>query len=310
MMDSVLITGGNGFIGRSLIDHLIRETDFNIVSMQRRQIDCPTVEKDRVKIVYHDLANPFSKKLCDEIGEVEYIIHLAGKSTFEKGSPSNFMIDNVTGTMNLMEYSMKKKKIEKILYLSTAEVFGPSNPEHVFTEDDIKNPSSAYATTKVIAEDICRLYSSGCGVPALTAYAMNTFGPLQSPDKYIPLLIDKVGKGEEVHICLDRNNSAPNRRNYLYIEDLCSAILFLLQNGHAGERYNIASERETDNLELARLVSSILDKSLLYKLIERTPESPCLPKLSGKKLFSMGWRQKTTLEEGLKKMISHGIGEK
>jgi len=309
-MDSILITGGNGFIGKSLTEYLLKETDLEIVSMHRTDSVDSAMISDRVRTVYQDLSNPIQESVANEIGDVKYIVHLAGTSDFRDENPSRFLINNLTGTLNLMEYSKHSTSVEKVLYLSTAEVFGSSNPGHVFKEDDIKSPSSIYATTKLGAESICRLYKEFYNVPVVTAYAMNTFGPFQSPHKFIPLLIEKIRNEEEVHIYMDQDGVNPSRRNYLYIDDFCDAMWFLLTHGSSGERYNIASEIEVDNLELAHMISTLLDMRLRYRLVERVPDSPLLPKLSGKKLFNMGWSQKTRLKDGLEKIINHTVEEK
>jgi dTDP-glucose 4,6-dehydratase len=304
-MYDILITGANGFVGKSLTDYLLKETECNIVSMQRSNPIMPKVHPKRVKIIYQDLRTSVSHDNISEIGDIKYIVHLAGANGFENKDTSRYIEDNVSGTLNLLEYSKNLTNLEKVLYLSTAEVFGPPKPGFIFNEEDEKNPSSTYASTKLLAEDLCDLYNEIHDIPVLTAYAMNTFGPIQSRKKYIPLLIDKVSKGEEVDIYLDQTGEIPNRRNYLYIEDFCNAIWFLLNHGSAGEKYNIASRRETDNLELAESVSKLLNKNLIYKLVERKLCSPLLPQLSGEKLFKMGWQQKFSLEEGLKMMINN-----
>ena len=306
-MYNVLITGASGFIGRNLTEFLLRETKYNIVSMHRTYTaNQPYSSGKRLRAVCHDLKNPISKSVSAEIGEIHYIVHLAGMNGVYSipSEIEKFISNNVLATANLMEYARHNNRcVRKILYLSTAEVFGPAEPGHIFDEDDDKNPASLYANTKMNAESFCMLYEKSFSVPSITAYAMNTFGAYQQSNKFVPLLVEKIMKGEEVCIYMDQNGATPNRRNYLHIDDLCDAMLFLLHHGTPGQRYNIASEEESNNLKLAQLIAELLGKSLKYKLVERPPDSPLLPRLNGQKLLKMGWCQKMNLKEGLERAL-------
>jgi len=302
----VLITGGNGFLGRNLINFLLAKTDYKIIAIVRSKNQAPSVLNKRLQIVYHDLRNAFDDQHYEEIGDVDYIIHFAGATNIKKSiiGPIDFVMDNILGTANLLEYvRYNSKKLKQFLYFNTAEVFGYAPTGTIFKEDDMPRPSSPYAASKIAAQDLCMAYKNTYNIPVIVTYAMNIFGPYQSSEKFIPLIIKKITKEEKVNICLNIEKTTPNRRNYLHVEDLCDAILFLFEHGISGEKYNISAESESDNLKIAQIIAKLLNKELKWELIEQDSNSLALPRLSGEKLYKLGWRQKKTLKEGLKEMI-------
>ena len=309
-MSKILITGASGFVGYNLIDFVLRETEYEIISMNRSPTSIHSKLSGRIRNVHHDLKQPIGKKISKEIGKVDYIIHLAASTHIQKSilEPIGFVLDNVVGTANLLEFARKQASdIKKFFYLSTAEVFGPSATGLIFKDDDAFRPSSPYAATKIGAQELCMSYSNTYGIPVTIGCAMNSFGPHQSPQKFIPQTIQKILKGERVVIHLNSEGSAPNRRNYLHIDDLCDAILFLTHSGTPGEKYNIAASEESDNLSLAQMIADLLGKELEHELADRKKNSLALPRLNGEKLRNLGWQQKKTLREGMKELIEYTI---
>ena len=305
-MSKILITGGGGFLGRNLIDFLLRKTGHGIVSINRTKNSFSIESRDRVRVVYHDLRQEIDKNTSFEIGEVDYIIHLAAATCTKKSfvDPGNFIMDNVIGTTNLLEYVRRHVRgLKSLFYLSSAEIYGQSSSETIFTETDAPNPSSLYAVTKICAQELCISYKNLFKIPVVVGYAMNSFGPHQSSEKFIPSMLKKIMKGKKVSIHLNVEGSTPCRRNYLHIDDLCDAIMFLAENGDSGEKYNIVAKEESDNLKLAKMISKLLGKNLNYELIEQRQNPLVHPRLSGEKLQRLGWQQKKTLEEGLKELI-------
>jgi len=309
-MHRVLITGGSGFVGRNLIDFILRETEYEIVSMNRPKSGQYCENEGRIKHIHHDLRSPINNRASIEIGKVDYIIHLAASTHTQRSiiDPISFVLDNVVGTANLLEFARQQASdIKKLFYLSTAEVFGPSATGLIFKEDEAFRPSSPYAATKIGAQELCISYGNTYEVPVVIGHAMNAFGPHQSPQKFIPQTIQKILKGKRVIIHLNSAGAAPNRRNYLHVDDLCDAILFLAHNGVSGEKYNIAASEESDNLRLAQMIADLLGKELDHELADREKNSLALPRLSGEKLRNLGWQQKKTLREGMKELIEWTI---
>ena len=305
-VSKILITGGAGFLGASLIQHLLNETKHQIISIERPTRQSKFQNNSRVKVVYHDLQTPLEACSAKEMEGIEYIVHFASltnvATSIEK--PESFVINNVLGTTHLLEFARKNiTHLKQFLYFSTAEIFGRQPAGAVVDELGAIEAYSPYAATKIGAQEMCLSYKNAFNMPVVIAYAMNTFGPHQSQDKFIPLIIGKILRGEKVYIYLNAAGTAPNRRNYLHVDDLCDAILFLNRNGITGEKYNIAAEEESDNLKIAQMISRLLGKKLDYELIEQKQNSLTLPRLSGEKLQRLGWHQKKTLEEGLRKLI-------
>jgi len=261
-MCKILITGASGFLGRNLIDFFIRETEHKIVSMSRSNVS-PFFVSDRVKTISYDLKKPINKKVATEIGKIDYIIHLAALTQAKESvnRPIDYVMNNIVGTANLLEFARHNAKdLRQFLYFSTAEIFGHSLPGVVLKEDQFPDPRSPYAATKLAAQELCMSYMNTYGLPIIITYAMNVFGPYQSEEKFIPLLNKKISKEEKVLIYLNAEKSGPKKRNYLYVEDLCNAIHFLNNHGVPGEKYNIASTEESDNLKIAQLISKLLGK--------------------------------------------------
>ncbi len=301
-----LITGGAGFLGASLIDYLLKKTNYEIISIERPNRQSKFHNNDRVKIVYHDLCNPLENDQIKNVADIEYIIHFASLTDIETSikNPESFVINNVLGTTHLLEFARKSTpRLKRLLYFSTAEIFGRASIGEVLNEDSPIEAHSPYAATKVGAQEMCLSYKNIFNLPVVIVYVMNTFGPLQPKEKYIPLLVKKIIRGEKVAIHLNKNATAPNRRNYLYVDDLCDAILFLNNHATVGEKYVVASPEESDNLKIAQIVASLLDKELNYELVKQKRNSLALPRLSGKKLYELGWRPEKTLKEGLEEFI-------
>ena len=305
-MDTILITGGSGFLGRNLIDFLLRKTNYKIISIYRSIPTQPFKSNKRLKNVYCDLRNRIDYQTIKEIGSVDHIIHLAGLTCAKKSfvEPVEAIDNNMVGTANLLEYVRHHVvNLKQFLYFSTAEIFGSNSLTSIFKEDDPPNSNSPYAATKIGAQELCIAYKNTFGIPVVITYAMNSFGPHQSSDKFIPLLIRKISKGEKVFIHLNKKIDIPLKRNYLHIEDICGAILFLLKNGTPGEKYNIAAQKECDNLMLAQTIAKLLEKKLNYELIVQDHNILVHPRLSGEKLWRLGWYETKTLEEGLKEFV-------
>ena len=306
MTKSVLITGGSGFLGSNLIEFFVLNTDYKIFSISRRKIksDYPS---ERFTSIKHDLLRPLDGDLKAKLSKVEYIIHLAGSSDVENSAraPAETYKNNVITTINLLEFArLNVNKIKQFLFFSTAEIFGPSEDSRKFKESDRYNPCSLYAASKIAAQEICFTYSKFYDLPLIVTYVMNIYGKSQIKNKFISKMIKMISKEEKVFL---HANSGPDKRNYLHVQDICDSILFLMNNGVAGEKYNIVSEEDTDNLEIATIISKIFDKKLNYELVKPSEkyEHHTLSLLDGSKLKKMGWKSKIPLESGLRNFIKN-----
>jgi len=318
--ETVLITGGAGFIGHAIIEHLLRTTDFDIVSLDRLDTSgcldriSDVIAKNpswrrRTHVIWHDLKAPLSDHVIHKLGRIDYILHLAAGSHVNRSIqyPLEFVMDNVVGTCNLLNYAKERCETLKLfLYFSTDEVFGPAPPGTTFKENDRYNAKNPYAATKAAAEELCNAYANTYKLPVIVTHTMNAYGPRQHLEKFIPIVIKKLQNNESIVIHSDRGGTRPSSRRYLFSRDVAEAVRFLMLTHTIGEKYNVRADAETDNLTLAKMIASIMGKELRYELKypERTrPGNDFRYSVCGEKLQKMGWRQQTSLEQGLEETI-------
>ncbi len=322
-MTKVLITGICGFIGHHLAAYLLRETDWLIVGLDRIDSagDQNRITPDpRLVVVHHDLRaelNPgvsqivFSGRYRFDSGPFDYIAHLSAASHVERSvvDPIGFVQDNVIGTAHLLEFARKcLRHGGKTLYFSTDEVFGPA-PEGVsFGPYDPHTPNNPYAGTKSAAESLCPAWVNTFGLPIITSHCTNVFGEQQHPEKFIPMLIEKIRRGEKILIHADKTKTRPSSRFYTYVENVCSAVLTLLREPYKGyEKFNISGGEEISNLVVAQKVAELLGKPLKYELVDFVPGRPRHDQryaVDDSSLRELGWAPHVTFEEGLRRVVN------
>ena len=268
----ILVTGGCGFIGHHVIEHLLKNTDWEIVSLDRldtsgnlnrlTDINIWESEKKRVNIVHHDLKAPINGYVLRQIGNIDYILHLAASSHVDRSIeyPMGFVLDNVVGTCNLLDYARTLENLKLLLYFSTDEVFGPAEKGFKHKEWDRYKSGNPYAATKAGGEELCLSYNNTYGLPVIITHTMNVYGARQTSEKYIPMCIRKILSNEIITVHTNSEKTKAGSRFYIHARNVASAVLFLLDNYENGEKYNIVGEREIDNLELARMISDIIGK--------------------------------------------------
>ena len=319
--EKVLVTGGAGFIGHHIIENLLRDTDYDVVSLDRLDVsgDLSRLQdvlnknpewKSRFSVVWHDLKAPLNTLVCKRLGGVTHILHLAAGSHVDRSIqwPMEFVMDNVVGTANLLEYARNnlKDNLKFFLYFSTDEVFGPAEDGVFYKENDRYDSGNPYSASKAGAEELCVAYANTYQMPIMITHTMNVFGHRQHPEKYIPLVIDKVNKGEEVTIHANRECTEAGQRHYVHASDVAEAVLFLIEHGTVREKYNIVGEREVDNLELAMMIADIMEKPLKYKLVDfhsSRPGHDLRYALCGEKMKNLGWQPSKNFYERLREVV-------
>ena len=316
---NILITGGAGFIGHHVIEFFLENTNANIVSLDRIDISSNLGRlqallkknpewKKRLKVVWHDLKSPIGDYNCEALGDITHILHLAASSHVDRSiiNPLGFVMDNVVGTCNLLDYArLKCKNLKFFLYFSTDEVYGSAPKGVKYKENDRYRSTNPYAASKAGGEELCVAYHNTYKMPIIITHTMNVYGERQHPEKFIPLIMKKLLKQEELEIHSNRDLTEVTKRHYLYAKDVAYAIHFLMQNHTFGEKYNIAADNESNNLELALKISQMMNLPLKYKLVVPTsrPGNDFRYGVCGEKLHKMGWRQKFSLDYGLRKTI-------
>ena len=320
---TILITGGAGFIGHHIINKFLSNTNYHLISLDRLDysgtynriqeiIDNNPLWRKRIKIVWHDLKaeiNPITKK---QIGNPEIILHVAAASHVDRSieNPISFVLDNVVGTVNLLEFARKNKKLKKFLYFSTDEVFGPAPNNIRYSENDRYRSTNPYAATKAGAEELCVAYTNTYKMPIMITHTMNVFGERQHPEKFIPRIINSLIKKNEIIIHSDKTKKKPGSRFYIHADDVADAVLFLLSKGKIDQKYNIVGSKEISNLDLAKIIAKHLNKKLKFKMVDfhtARPGHDLRYALSGEKLKKMGWQPKKNIEKRIKQTVDWTI---
>lgn len=297
-MKKVLITGATGFIGSHLVEHLLKNTDWEIVILDRLDtasnpnrlvtMDNWDTFKSRVKLVFWDLKSEINSLISQQLGgPFDYIFHLAAGSHVDRSitDPMSFFMDNCIGTVNMLLYArygglkqvsdgagqevdvLPVEYAGKFLYFSTDEVFGPAPMTEEFTgykEWDRANPNNPYAAAKSAAEMACIAFANTYRMPIVITNTMNVYGERQHPERFVPLVIKKVLNGEKVTIHSTKDKKQAGKRHYLHARNICAAALWVMENGKTLDgsahqgRYNIVGEKEVDNLSMAQLIEKFV----------------------------------------------------
>jgi dTDP-glucose 4,6-dehydratase len=317
-MKNILITGGAGFIGSHVVEHILKNTDWNISIIDKlsyassgldRLKEIEAYNNERVRVFSADFSIPLSVGVRDEIGEVNYILHMGAEShvdnSIENAEP--FVRSNVLGTMYMLEYA-REVEPEAFVYFSTDEVFGPAPRGVSYREWDRYNSGNPYSASKAGGEELCLAYANTYGIPMIITHTMNVFGERQHFEKFIPLVVRKVLKGETVTIHANEAKTEAGSRFWIHARNVAAAVLFLLENGleERATKYNIVGEIEMNNLNLAQEIAEILGKKLKYEMTDfhsSRPGHDLRYALDGSKMEEMGWELPVDFTESFRKTI-------
>ncbi len=335
-MKRVLITGGAGFIAHHLIQYILKNTDWYIVTIDRLDYSgnlnrlnhilksFDDKDKSRVKVIFHDLKSEINPWIKKEIGDIDIILHLAAGSHVDRSInyPMEFILDNVVGTANILEYARllnDSKKLERFIYFSTDEVFGPAPPGVDYKENDRYNSTNPYSASKAGGEELSVAYENTYGLPVYITHTMNVFGERQHPEKFIPMCIKKIRDDETVTIHSDKSKTIPGSRHYIHAIDVAEAILFLLNTGIENEtdwggakcpKFNIVGSEEINNLELAKTIAYSQRKELKYEMVDfhsSRPGHDLRYSLSGEKMKKLGWTPKIKLSNRINQVVKWSL---
>jgi len=271
MKQTILITGGAGFIGSHVVRRFVgKYPEYLIVNADKLTYagnleNLSDIEKEKnYKFEKTDIVEKQSVLDLFEKYNFDGIIHLAAESHVDRSitSPDEFVFTNIVGTVNLLNAALNKWKNAfdgKLFYhISTDEVYGSLGKEGLFTEETAYDPKSPYSASKASSDHMVRAYNHTFGVPVVISNCSNNYGPNQFPEKLIPLVINNIKNNKPIPVY----GKGENIRDWLYVEDHASAIDLIFHRGKVGETYNIGGNNEWKNLDLILLLCRILDKKL------------------------------------------------
>lgn len=314
----ILVTGGAGFIGHHLCEHILKNSNWDIVVIDRlnyassgfdRLRDVKVYDNKRVKVFTHDITLPIVDGLKKEIGEVDYIVHMAAETHVDNSitNPEPFVMSNVIGTMRMLEYAKKLKNLKQFIYFSTDEVFGPAPGNTLYKEWDRYNSGNPYSASKAAGEELVLAWANTYKVPAIITHCMNVIGERQDVEKFVPKCIKACLTGEKVYIHSNKSKTKAGTRFYIHARNVADAVWFLIQRGYQGtDKFNIVGQQEIDNLTLAKKISKIVGKKINYEMVDfhsSRPGHDLRYGLNGDKMKTLGWVPPKSLEESLEKTI-------
>ncbi|WP_053820797.1 dTDP-glucose 4,6-dehydratase [Candidatus Pseudothioglobus singularis] len=272
MNKTFLVTGGAGFIGSELIRHLIENTEYKVVNIDKLTYSgnlqsLVSIETNENYIFEHiDICDEKELKRAFEVHKPDIVMHLAAESHVDRSidGPKDFIHTNIVGTFVLLEqvrnYWQKLEGIKKedfrFLHVSTDEVYGDLNgKEDFFTEETAYDPSSPYSASKASSDHLVRAWFRTYQLPVLITNCSNNYGPYQFPEKLIPHVILNAIEGKDLPIYGDGKQI----RDWLYVNDHVRALLTVALKGQVGETYNIGGNNEVQNIDVVEKICEILD---------------------------------------------------
>ena len=301
----LLITGGCGFIGSNFIRNMLEKyPDYKITNLDKLTY---AGNPDNLKDIESNPNYTFVKgDICDTdvvskvMQDVDQVIHFAAESHVDRSikDSSVFVTTNVLGTNTLLSCALEYD-IDKFIHVSTDEVYG-SIDEGSFIETDPLDPSSPYSSSKAGSDLLAMSYHTTYGLPVSITRCTNNFGPYQYPEKLIPLFITNLMEGEKVPVY----GSGLNIRDWIYVDDHCSGIDFVLNNGNCGEVYNIGGGSELTNLEITHMILEMLGKDeSMIRHVEDRKGHDLRYSLDCTKLKNMGWKLEFNFDTALKSTV-------
>ncbi len=325
--NTLLLTGGAGFIGSRLIAHLLKETEWSIINLDKlayagaahtvAQFD----DSPRHRFIRADICDHTALATVFDLYKPSGVLHLAAESHVDRSidGPEVFVKSNVWGTFTLLEACLAywrgldagRKSTFRLHHISTDEVYGElALGDPPFTETTPYSPRSPYSASKASSDHLVRAWYSTYGLPVVVSNCSNNFGPYQFPEKLIPLVIQKASRGEPIPVY----GTGDNVRDWLFVDDHAAALRLIFERGQTGETYNVGGDTELSNIDIVRHICAILD--------ELRPDDPVVPHAdlitfvadrpghdfryaidAGRLREELGWRPRTDFETGIRATV-------
>jgi dTDP-glucose 4,6-dehydratase len=335
-MKTILVTGGAGFAGHHVIEHILTTTSHNVIVLDSltyagrvdRLTDIDVYDPARVEIIWHDLRAPIHKHLADRLAKVTSVLHLAAESHVDRSitDPVPFVTNNFLATLNLLEWAREHGRLEHFVQISTDEVYGPAPANYAHKEwIDPMLPSNPYSASKVSQEALAISYWRTYGVPLTITNTMNLFGERQHPEKFLPMVIRNIALGNPVilhgkPVEVDEHTIwHPSERHWLHARNHADALLWIIDQTSPTmydnypnfketprpNRWHVAGERHSV-IEIAEIVAKILDKTLFIRWEDYHSSRPGHDHryaLDSTKIHEAGWNEPFSFDASIARTV-------
>lgn len=328
---TILVTGGAGFIGSAVCRLLHAQTGCRIVNLDKLSYAsspaalAAVADDPRYQFWRADLCDREALTSVFQHHRPDAVIHLAAESHVDRSidGPSDFVMSNVVGTFNLLEacrahmatLSEDARKRFRLVHVSTDEVYGSLGDEGRFDENSNYDPRSPYSATKAASDHLAAAWRHTFGIPTIVTNCGNNYGPYQFPEKFIPTLIIRALRGQELPIY----GGGTNVRDWIHVEDHANALLGVLAFGSVGEKYLIGAEEQRRNLDIADAICDLIDRlagganpsrTLMKHVADRPGHDHRYAIDSSKVRAEIGWRPSYSLADGLESTVRWYIDQR
>jgi dTDP-glucose 4,6-dehydratase len=322
----VFVTGGAGFIGSALVRHLIRNSEHEVLNLDKltyagvlESLD-EVADDPRYRFVRGDICDaPLVARLLAEF-QPDVIAHLAAESHVDRSidGPADFIETNVVGTFTMLEQALaywrgldtERQRTFRFHHISTDEVFGSLGEDGYFTEITAYDPRSPYSASKAGSDHLVRAWGHTYGLPVLVTNCSNNYGPYHFPEKLIPLIIIRALSGAELPVYGDGSNV----RDWLFVEDHARALAAVFERGRPGETYNVGGNSERKNIDVVRTICAALDERQpredgkgYAEQIRFVPDRPGHDQRyaidASKIKRELGWEPQVSFDEGIRRTV-------
>ncbi len=327
----ILVTGGAGFIGSAVIRHLLRETDHQVVNLDKLTYAAnlsslaPVAESNGYSFVQADIADGEALARIFDEHKPDAVMNLAAESHVDRSidGPGEFIQTNVVGTFVLLQHCLgywrglsgSRQADFRFHHISTDEVYGSLGADGQFVETSPYQPNSPYSASKAASDHLVRAWQETYGLPTLLTNCSNNYGPYQFPEKLIPLMIIKGLASEPLPVY----GKGENVRDWLHVEDHARALSLVLEKGAVGECYNIGGWCEMTNIDVVHQICALLDdrtpadrprRELIEFVTDRPGHDLRYAVDAGKIKDELGWRPNETFDSGLAKTVDWYLANK
>ena len=328
----VLITGGCGFAGSHLVEHLLATTNWRLTVLDGltyagrvdRLTDMAGYDPDRVQVLWHDLRAPIRGHLDDAIGTVDSVLHLAASTHVDRAiaDPRPFVLNNITGALTMLQWA-RSRDLTHFVQISTDEVYGPAAPGHAHAEWEAQLPSNPYSASKAGVEALAIAWWRTYGIPVVITNTMNLFGERQHPEKFVPKVISLALAGEKIPLHARPQRAGrmeygyrwePSSRHWLHARNHADALRWILaettpavyaEGADRPDRWHVAGQ-ERNVMELANQIVRVLGTTADFEMIDYHGQRPGHDHryaLNAGKIAAAGWKPPVELDESLARTV-------